>query len=237
MRDSGCRFFRSSETHELDQIYQLLQGISRTPHHENGKKIQSVGAYMSRKSGHRVSATEFLTFLSTLSSPASTPDSDGSWTLTVHSLEETQSRAIDGGPEWHTDARMFATGQTSIVWIGCDPPNVVEAGLRVSTDPIRVVVANEEGEDDGMQHASSIPSTSRTLEPFKMHPLNLSYPYGTVHAAPSAEVLQTLTKRVFCVVDCLTGYAPGAPRQATPIPPAVTTNLLLPDSLGTRGSR
>lgn len=58
MRDSGCRFFRSSETHELGQIYQLLQGISRRPHHENGKRIQSVGAYMSRKSGHRVSDAE-----------------------------------------------------------------------------------------------------------------------------------------------------------------------------------
>ena len=192
---------------------------------------------MYEKSGQRVSATEFLTFLSTLSSPASTPHAEDSWTLAVHSLEETKSRAIDGGPEWHTDAHMFPTGQTSIVWIGCDPPNAAEAGIRVSTDPIREVDSISEDDDDGMQHASSIPSTSRTLEPFKMHPLNLSYPYGTVHAAPSAEVLQTLTKRVFCVVDCLTGYAPGAPRQATPIPPAVTTNLLLPDSLGTRGSR
>ena len=105
--------FRSSETHELDQIYQLLQGISRTPHHENGKKIQSVGAYMSRKSGHRVSATEFLTFLSTLSSPASTPDSDGSWTLTVHSLEETAKSS-------HRRWSRMAYGRTHV----CNRSNV-----------------------------------------------------------------------------------------------------------------
>ena len=233
-----CRSFRSNETHELDQIYELLKRISRTPHRDNRTKTQLVGAYMYETSGRVVSAAEFLAFLRTLSSPPpSEPHAEDSWTLAVHSLEETQSRAIDGATEWHTDARMFPTGQTSIVWIGCDPPNVAEAGLRVSTDPSREVGSISEDEDDGMQHASSIPSTSRTLEPFKMHSLNLSYPYGTVHAAPSAEVLKTLTKRVFCVVDCLTGYAPGAPRQATPIPPAVTTNLLLPDSLGTRGSR